>query len=679
MYSQSRNRYLRFAILCGTAGDLSEDTHLNANHPMKTKLILATLAAAAALTMPASAQTDVTWTGATNTDFATGTNWTPGAPANNVNDNTAVFGTTITANQPNLGGNRSVYGLRFERTSGGWTLDGSATLSIGGTNLVGGIDDTANTSGTTIINPTIAMGGQNRRISTGAGGTLRLDGGITLAGARTLTVDSGTVVIASIDGITTNTNFQKQGAGTVHITGAAGSNFALTTGGYQVLNGTTIAGNKSALGGGTLTLGAGTLQASTDLTGANALVNNAIAYNGNTIFSGNHSITLTGNGVMNNNRQIANNIIDGKQLEIAGNIDLSNSLTLNRRLTMFGSGTTVISGNISNGTSPSGYFSAGELLATTGLVILSGTNTYTGNTQSLGGTLQFAKVSALYNGNTSQWNFTNSLGSDTGNLGARSGGVLAFNVGGTDEFTAANVTTLLDNSASGGAPSVSAGMYDGSFFGFDTSNAADGVFTIADDMALDTIGTNGGSVGIRKLGANTLKLTGSNSYTGATIVSAGTLLINGSTSAASTVSVEGSAGFGRDVVSALNIGADTTFANDSRIVLALDSGFTNASLNRTDGTWVFDSSQAFTFMDLGGAAEGTYTGLITGLTGSEAGLASIGDWSITNAGWAGTFSYNSGTNSVDLNLSVIPEPSTAALMAISLASLAFLRRRRRMG
>lgn len=187
-------------------------------------------------------------------------------------------------------------------------------------------------------------------------------------------------------------------------------------------------------------------------------------------------------------------------------------------------------------------------------------------------------------------------------------------------------------------------------------------------------GTNTATLGITKTGTNTQIFSGANTYTGATLVSGGTLIFDGTHSGTGSITVESGATFGRTVTaSAINLGGNLTIEDGGRITLSLAPGFTNSTLNRTGGTWSFDTDQAFTFNDLG-AAVGTYTGLITGLTGSEAGLASIASWTITNAGWAGTFSYNSG--SVDLNLTAIPEPGTWGLLAAGLAALVIFRRRR---
>jgi autotransporter-associated beta strand protein len=129
-------------------------------------------------------------------------------------------------------------------------------------------------------------------------------------------------------------------------------------------------------------------------------------------------------------------------------------------------------------------------------------NTYSGATLVDGGTLQFAITGALYGGNSTNWT--------AANINAKAGTTLAFNVGGTSEFTTGNVTTLLGNLAA--SSSTTNGMNAGSALGFDTTNAG-GSFTIANVIA-DTTGSSGGARGLTKLGTGSLVLSNTNTYTG---------------------------------------------------------------------------------------------------------------------------------------------------------------------
>ncbi|MEZ5384255.1 MAG: autotransporter-associated beta strand repeat-containing protein [Prosthecobacter sp.] len=143
-----------------------------------------------------------------------------------------------------------------------------------------------------------------------------------------------------------------------------------------------------------------------------------------------------------------------------------------------------------------------------GTITLSGANTQTGTITVGAGVLQFSQLTALYNGSVATWT--------AANLTIQSGGTLALNVGGTGEFG----TSDLDVIAALG--SASGGFQSGSFLGLDTTNAG-GSFTYSADIA----DTNGGAnaFGLLKSGAGTLVLEGTSTYSGGTVVAAGTLSI----------------------------------------------------------------------------------------------------------------------------------------------------------
>ena len=163
------------------------------------------------------------------------------------------------------------------------------------------------------------------------------------------------------------------------------------------------------------------------------------------------------------------------------------------------------------------------LKAGDGTQVFGGANTYAGTTTVTAGVLQFAKTTALSNGNTANWT--------PSNITVRGGGTLAFSVGGGGEFTAGDVTTLLGNLRTN---LNNNGFTAGSAIGFDTTNAAGGRFTVADNIANST-GTGAGSLGLTKLGTNTLVLSGTNTYTGATVIDGGSLIVNGAIASASTL------------------------------------------------------------------------------------------------------------------------------------------------
>lgn len=142
-----------------------------------------------------------------------------------------------------------------------------------------------------------------------------------------------------------------------------------------------------------------------------------------------------------------------------------------------------------------------------GTTILSAVNSYVGTTTITGGVLQFAKTTALYNGNTASWT--------PANLTTGSGATLAVNVGGTGEFTASHLDTLKAIGTATG------GFRAGAFLGIDTTNASGGTFTYSSTISNPNAGQN--ALGISKNGLGTLVLSGSNSFTGGVQSRAGTL------------------------------------------------------------------------------------------------------------------------------------------------------------
>lgn len=128
-----------------------------------------------------------------------------------------------------------------------------------------------------------------------------------------------------------------------------------------------------------------------------------------------------------------------------------------------------------------------------GTQILSGANTYTGPTTINGGTLQSANQGAL---------------SSTSAIAVNNAGTtLALNYGGASDYTEAQATALLAKTTFGASTTTLA---------FDTTNAG-GPATYGNALTMNA--------GFTKLGAGTLVLTAANTYSGATLIAAGTLQV----------------------------------------------------------------------------------------------------------------------------------------------------------
>ncbi len=360
----------------------------------------------------------------------------------------------------------------------------------------------------------------------------------------------------------------------------------------------------------------------------------------------------------------------------------------------------------------SGTMATGRVSLNGGTLVLGGAspNTWTGQFRSdTHGTLIADKVGAISNGfsmRSSTANTQTSLlvgvsdtltgqisvdGSNSGaaqsytvQIGLKDGnnGTVTFNNG-----SKINLNNAYGNGGTVGTPTTSLNLHSGN---------GTGTLNITTEIGTNALPATARNISITGTGTVNLSRLVGNTYGGTTTVSSGTLLVsNTSNSATSTgavtvssgatlggtgsvsgaTSVTGSLMAGDGLTSAagtLTLGGDLSMLSTSTLVFELGGSFAHSILARTgSGTWSFDSIQQVRFVDFG-AATGTYSGLITGLAGDPGSLAS---WTISNAGWAGTFSYNSG--SVDLNLTAVPEPSTFAMLLGGLGALALLRRRRR--
>lgn len=178
---------------------------------------------------------------------------------------------------------------------------------------------------------------------------------------------------------------------------------------------------------------------------------------------------------------------------------------------------------------------------------------------------------------------------------------------------------------------------------------------------------------INTSGTGVVRFDGTNTYRGATTVTAGTLLINGSTLNLSTVSVASNAVIGGNgtINGSLTLADGALLAFDTATTLTvvgtltLDSSFGVDSLRSISGTAIDWSSVA-------SSASG-YTLLNTSFVFDATKIRNFGLSNAHDIGDGRIAYFKDGS----LALVVIPEPSTSGILTSSLAALAILRRPRR--
>jgi len=232
----------------------------------------------------------------------------------------------------------------------------------------------------------------------------------------------------------------------------------------------------------------------------------------------------------------------------------------------------------------------------------------------------------------------------------------------------------------------------------------------AADAKLSGVISGTGSSGLAKTGAGTLVLSGTNSYQGTTLVSAGTLIIDGDQSTATgNVNVEASAILGGSgtIGGALNISGtlapgssaaqltvnnNVAFANSSAFAVEINGatvgtqydqlriGASGGPFNTTLGSNVTltlslgfapTTGQIFTLVD--NQTAGTWAGGFANLTPG-------GNISAMFSGTTYQFQANNfGAGGInDLVLTVVPEPATSLLLAVAGTLLIVTRRRARL-
>ena len=430
--------------------------------------------------------------------------------------------------------------LVFNHTDTGLDFSTSITGNgevhqLAGTTILSG----SNTwSGSTVVEGGMLRAGGASSLSANAtyevnGGTLDLNdfdlaisalsgsGGTVDLGSAALSVGSGNTDTAFAGMIAGTGSLEKTGSGTFTLTGANSY-----TGGTTVSGGTLRAGGASALvGGSAYTVDGGTLDlndfdlsmsalsgtgGTVDLGGAALAVGSgntdttfagAISGTGGLEKTGTGRLSLTGANGYTGGTTVSGGTLEGSTSSLVG--DIVNNATLAFTQAFDGTFGGAISG-------------MGSLVKSgSGVLILTGANSYTGGTTISDGTLEGSAAS-----------LTGDIVNDAALVFAQAGdGTYAGAVSGTGgvEKTGAGKLTLTGANGYTGGTTVSGGTLEGtasSLTGDIVNNAA-----LAFAQAFD--GTFGGAISgtgsMEKSGAGKLTLSGANSYTGGTTVSGGTL------------------------------------------------------------------------------------------------------------------------------------------------------------
>ncbi len=321
-----------------------------------------------------------------------------------------IFNGVVQNTGTNASGSLTYAGTGTLTLNGNDTYSGTTTLSSGTVAI--GNDNAFGTSALAIAGGTLSAVGGPHSIANATtlgvgGGTIAGANDLTFTGSftetggdRTLTVsNTGTTTFNAVNlsGNNTGRTMTVVGAGNIVFNGTVGdggtgpgglifdSGYTGTAtingantyfGGTTLSGGTFVLGNKSAFGTGSVTWGGVSVSASTNLSGANAVANNGTLKNTNT-FTGTNNIELSGTLTnTDNSGVIRNNMAAGSSLTISGTLNLSNN-TNARTVTFSGSGNTIVSGLMQNGsTAPENIVKAnGGTLQVTNVATYTGTTT----------------------------------------------------------------------------------------------------------------------------------------------------------------------------------------------------------------------------------------------------------------------------------------------------------------
>ncbi|ECW2936284.1 autotransporter-associated beta strand repeat-containing protein, partial [Salmonella enterica subsp. enterica serovar Kedougou] len=462
------------------------------------------------------------------------------------------------------------------------TLSGSNTYT-GGTTINGGTLVASNVealgSGDVTDNATLALntGGTFDNAISGSGQVVKSgDDVLTLSGANSYSggtlISDGTLVASNVEALgsgdvtddatlelNTGGTFDNAISGSGQVVKSGDETLTLSgtntySGGTLISGGTLVASNVEALGTGDVTNDA-VLELNTGGT-----FDNAISGSGQVVKSGDKMLTLSGANSYSGGTLISDGTLVASNVEALGTGDVTNNATLELNT----------GGDFTNNISGSGQVvKSGDKMLT-----LSGSNTYTGGTTINDGMLVATSVEALGSGDVT----------NDAVLALNTGGDFANNIGGTGSVVKSGDETLTlsgSNTYTGGTLISSGTLVANDVNALGTGDVTDNA-TLMLNTGGDFINNIGGTGRVEKSGDDTLTLSGTNSYTGGTTISGGTLV-------ATNVEALGTGDVTNNATLELNTGGDFTnnISGSGQVVKSGDETLTLSGANSyTGGTLI---------------------------------------------------------------------------------------------